>query len=49
MRLPTFTALLLSATLLTGCAVGPDYARPAIATPPAYMGQAAIDSRAAAA
>jgi len=45
MRLSTFTPLLLSAGLLTGCAVGPDYARPAVATPPAFMGQAAIDGR----
>jgi NodT family efflux transporter outer membrane factor (OMF) lipoprotein len=42
-------ALILSAlvggAILSGCAVGPNYVRPAIATPAAYMGQAAVDQR----
>lgn len=45
-RLPTSLALLLAATSLAGCAVGPDYHRPEIAAPPAYMGAAAVEARA---
>ena len=39
------SALLIAASALTGCAVGPDYYRPALSTPPAYIGSAAIASR----
>src|SRR5437762_3083560 len=39
-RHPTFTprALVLTAVLLAGCAVGPNYRRPSIDTPTAYRG-----------
>ncbi|HKX77676.1 MAG TPA: efflux transporter outer membrane subunit [Novosphingobium sp.] len=39
---------LLFATLLSGCAVGPDYHRPAMNAPARYMGDAAIAERQAA-
>lgn len=35
-RRSPFTVALLASCLLTGCAVGPNYHRPAIQTPPAY-------------
>lgn len=35
--------ILLAATVLTGCTVGPDYAPPRIALTPAYLGAATID------
>ena len=35
------------ATLLAGCAVGPDYAQPVLPMPGQYLGQAALDQRAA--
>jgi multidrug efflux system outer membrane protein len=35
------TALSLLLTLLTGCALGPNYKRPAVDTPPAYRGETA--------
>ncbi|MET0238896.1 MAG: efflux transporter outer membrane subunit [Sphingobium sp.] len=38
-------ALLLTATSLAGCAVGPDYHRPELAAPPAYIGSAAVTAR----
>jgi NodT family efflux transporter outer membrane factor (OMF) lipoprotein len=41
------TTALLSASLLGGCAVGPDYHRPTIAAPAAFMGTAAVANRAA--
>lgn len=37
--------LLMSASSLAGCAVGPDYQRPAIASAPTYMGSAAVAAR----
>ena len=36
-------ALFMAASLLTGCAVGPDYVRPKISLPDHYMGAAAIE------
>ena len=44
---PRPTALIgsISALLLVGCAVGPDYRPPAIEAPSAFMGQRAIDAR----
>lgn len=38
-------ALLLSAGVLTGCAVGPDYRQPEIALSPNFLGQEAVDQR----
>ncbi len=38
-------ALFLAATSLAGCAVGPDYHRPEIASPPAYLGAPALATR----
>ncbi|WCM25850.1 efflux transporter outer membrane subunit [Sphingomonas sp. QA11] len=42
------SATLMSGILLTGCAVGPDYRRPTVTAPPAFMGDAGIASRQAA-
>jgi len=47
MRASTLTTALLGASLLGGCAVGPDYHRPAIAAPAAFMGTGAVEGRAA--
>lgn len=41
-------ALLIAAGLLTGCAVGPDYARPDMPMPEQYLGAAAVEQRQAA-
>lgn len=41
-------ALLIAAGLLTGCAVGPDYARPDMPMPERYLGAAAVEQRQAA-
>ncbi|MBD8268995.1 efflux transporter outer membrane subunit [Pseudomonas fluorescens] len=38
-------ALLMSASLMVGCSVGPEYQRPNPALPERYMGQAAIEHR----
>ena len=38
-------ALVLAAGSLAGCAVGPDYVRPPISAPAAFMGQAAVEAR----
>lgn len=38
-------ALFLTATSLAGCAVGPDYHRPELFAPPAYLGAAAVVAR----
>lgn len=38
-------ALLIAASLLTGCAVGPDYARPNMPMPERYQGAAAVEQR----
>jgi NodT family efflux transporter outer membrane factor (OMF) lipoprotein len=40
-------AALLAAAVSTGCAVGPDYARPDVPLPPRFEGQAAADQRSA--
>lgn len=42
-------ALLLCASVVAGCAVGPDYRRPDVALPDHYLGQAAVAHRHAAA
>lgn len=42
---PRSLALLLSAGVLTGCAVGPDYKAPEIALSPTFLGQHGIDRR----
>ena len=41
-------AVLTAASLLTGCAVGPDYVRPDVRMPQRFQGQAAIEGRHAA-
>ncbi|WP_226034129.1 efflux transporter outer membrane subunit [Aquitalea palustris] len=41
-------ALLVAASLLTGCAVSPDYTRPDIPTSASYLGAAAVEQRHAA-
>ncbi|MBV8634796.1 MAG: TolC family protein [Burkholderiaceae bacterium] len=38
-------AMLIVASLLAGCAVGPDYVRPDVPMPERFQGQAAIDQR----
>ncbi|MDC7711863.1 efflux transporter outer membrane subunit [Vogesella indigofera] len=38
-------ALLIAAGLLTGCAVGPDYAQPDMPMPERYLGAAAVEQR----
>ena len=43
------SALLVVASLLAGCAVGPDYVRPESPLPVRYLGQAAVEQRPAAA
>ncbi|MEO8119907.1 MAG: efflux transporter outer membrane subunit [Rhodoferax sp.] len=44
--LPKHTlAMLIVASLATGCAVGPDYARPNMPLPERFLGQAAVDQR----
>src|SRR5574343_1211233 len=42
---PRSLALLLSAGILTGCAVGPDYRPPEIALSPVFLGQKEVDLR----
>ncbi|AZE83936.1 Efflux transport system, outer membrane factor (OMF) lipoprotein [Pseudomonas orientalis] len=42
---PRPLVFLVSASLMAGCAVGPDYQRPNPALPERYMGQAAIEHR----
>lgn len=42
---PRPLTLLLSVSLLTGCAVGPDYKSPEIALSPTFVGQEAVDRR----
>jgi NodT family efflux transporter outer membrane factor (OMF) lipoprotein len=44
---PRSLALLLSAGILTGCAVGPDYRVPDIALSSTFLGQQAVDRRSA--
>ncbi|MEO6291685.1 MAG: TolC family protein [Burkholderiaceae bacterium] len=44
--LPKHTlAMLMVTSLFTGCAVGPDYARPNMSLPERFLGQAAVDQR----
>jgi outer membrane protein TolC len=38
-------AMLVSASLSAGCAIGPDYVRPDMPLPERYLGQAAVDQR----
>ncbi|MEE9928734.1 efflux transporter outer membrane subunit [Microvirgula aerodenitrificans] len=38
-------ALLIAASLLAGCAAGPDYARPNMSMPERYLGAAAVEQR----
>jgi len=38
-------AVLISASLSAGCAVGPDYTRPELSMPEHFLGQAAVDRR----
>ena len=38
-------AAAIAAALLTGCAVGPDYARPDVLLPTQFHGQGALDQR----
>ncbi|QJU56987.1 efflux transporter outer membrane subunit [Sphingomonas sp. AP4-R1] len=45
MRLSASLSLLLASAALAGCAVGPDYQRPALAAPATFMGKAAVDAR----
>lgn len=40
--------MLIAGSALAGCAVGPDYHRPQLASPPAFLGEAAVLDRAAA-
>ncbi len=42
---PRSLALLLSASILTGCAVGPDYRPPEIALSSSFLGQEGVDHR----
>ena len=42
---PRSLVLLLSAAVLTGCAVGPEYRQPEIALSPVFIGQDAVDRR----
>jgi NodT family efflux transporter outer membrane factor (OMF) lipoprotein len=49
MRLSGSMTLLLASAALAGCAVGPDYHRPTLAAPPAFMGTSAVDARTTAA
>ncbi|MBN8284610.1 efflux transporter outer membrane subunit [Zoogloea sp.] len=43
--LPRLLALLASAGIMTGCAIGSDYRSPEIALSPAFLGQRAVDLR----
>jgi NodT family efflux transporter outer membrane factor (OMF) lipoprotein len=47
MRVTGSAALLLASTLVSGCTIGPDYHRPALAAPAAFIGQAAVAQRTA--
>lgn len=47
MRRLSLATLLLASSWLTGCGVGPDYHRPVVAAPPAFMGVAAVSERTA--
>ena len=43
-RLATLAALVVSAALLSGCAVGPNYKRPAVTAPPEVRGASAAEA-----
>ena len=45
MRVPYPATALFASGLLAGCAVGPDYHRPVVAAPAAFMGTAAVADR----
>ncbi|UAK24260.1 efflux transporter outer membrane subunit [Sphingomonas nostoxanthinifaciens] len=47
MHVHTSAALLLASSLMAGCAVGPDYHRPAIASPATFLGSPAVADRVA--
>jgi NodT family efflux transporter outer membrane factor (OMF) lipoprotein len=47
MRVTSSATLLLVSSLLAGCAVGPDYHRPTVAAPAAFMGTADVSARSA--
>jgi len=40
----TLTSSLVAAALLSGCAIGPNYHRPAVAEPPTFRGQATAEA-----
>jgi outer membrane protein, multidrug efflux system len=43
-RPATIASALVAAAVLSGCAIGPDYARPAVAKPDAFRGQATAEA-----
>ena len=43
-RSVTLTSSLVAAALLSGCAIGPNYHRPAVAEPPTFRGQATAEA-----
>lgn len=45
MRFSAYAVLLMASASLAGCAVGPDYHRPALTAPPAFMGGPAVAAR----
>jgi NodT family efflux transporter outer membrane factor (OMF) lipoprotein len=45
MRVRSLATVLLASSLLTGCAVGPDYRRPVVGAPASFMGAAAVAGR----
>src|SRR5579871_5568763 len=47
MRARFLATALLTSSLLAGCAVGPDYHRPTLTTPAAFMGTPAVTARSA--
>lgn len=44
-RSTSFAPLILAGGILAGCAVGPDYTKPELASAPQFNGQAAVDQR----
>lgn len=45
MRFSASAVLLMASVSMAGCTVGPDYHRPALTQPPAFMGGAAVEAR----